>query len=125
MKLSKKMITTLEWQVRITKGVLSEYLFMSKVGGPLDQDTLRRRVWEKAMKKSDVRRRVMNNIKHTFASWALAAGENINWVAEMLGHTSTQMVMKNYGRFVPNLTHQDGSLLLKTTRDLFQFDLPK
>jgi integrase len=39
----------------------------------------------------------------------LAAGENPLWIARQMGHTSTEMLFKVYGRFVPNLTRQDGS----------------
>jgi integrase len=51
----------------------------------------------------------MYETRHTFASWALAAGESPEWVARTLGHVNTSMVFKTYGRYIPNLTRQDGS----------------
>ena len=51
----------------------------------------------------------MYETRHTFASWALAAGESPEWVARTLGHVDTSMVYKTYGRYIPNLTRQDGS----------------
>jgi integrase len=51
----------------------------------------------------------MYEIRHTFASWALAAGETPEWVARTLGHVDTSMVYKTYGRYIPNFTRQDGS----------------
>ena len=65
-------------QVRITKRVSSDYLFMNQSGGPLDQDNLHRRLWDKAVKESGVRKCTMYNTRHAFAAWALAAGGNIN-----------------------------------------------
>jgi excisionase family DNA binding protein len=47
--------------------------------------------------------------RHTFASWALAAGESPEWVARTLGHVNAAMIYKTYGRYIPNLTRQDGS----------------
>jgi integrase len=39
----------------------------------------------------------------------LGSGENPQWIARQLGHSSTEMLFKVYARFVPNLTRQDGS----------------
>jgi integrase len=55
----------------------------------------------------------MYECRHTFASWALAAGETPEWVARTLGHVDTSMVYKTYGRYIPNLTRQDGSAFEK------------
>jgi len=53
----------------------------------------------------------MYETRHTIASWALAAGELPEWVASTLGHVNTSMNYKTYGRYIPNLTRQDGSAL--------------
>ncbi len=39
-------------------------------------------------------------------------GENINWVARMLGHQSPVVTLEKYNRYVPNLTREDGEALL-------------
>ena len=39
----------------------------------------------------------------------LASGENPEWVARVLGHSSTEMLFKVYSRYIPNLTRMDGS----------------
>ena len=39
----------------------------------------------------------------------LASGENPEWIARQMGHTTTEMLFRVYSRFVPNLTRQDGS----------------
>jgi hypothetical protein len=44
---------------------------------------------------------------------AIPAGENINWVARMLGHKSPVVTLERYNRFVPNLTREDGKALLE------------
>jgi integrase len=65
----------------------------------------------RAMKRSQLPYRRMYETRHTFASWALAAGESPEWVARTLGHVNTSMVYKTYGRYIPNLTRQDGPAL--------------
>jgi integrase len=35
--------------------------------------------------------------------------ENPLWIVRQMGHSSTEMLFKVYGRFAPNLTRQDGS----------------
>ena len=66
-------------------------------------------MWARVIKKSGIRYRRMYECHHTFASWALAAGETPEWVARTLGHVDTSMVYKTYGRYIPNLTRRDGS----------------
>jgi hypothetical protein len=49
------------------------------------------------------------NARHTAATLWLASGENPEWFARQLGHTTTEMLFRIYSRFVPNLTRQDGN----------------
>lgn len=86
----------------------SPYVFVNTKGRPILQDKLRE-VWARVLKKTDIRYRRMYETRHTFASWALAAGETPEWVARTLGHVDTSMVYRTYGRYIPNLTRQDGS----------------
>jgi integrase len=69
----------------------SPYVFLNLEGRPILQDKLRE-LWMRAMKKSQLPYRRMYESRHTFASWALAAGETPEWVARTLGHTTTAMV---------------------------------
>jgi integrase len=48
-------------------------------------------------------------MRHTCATLWLAAGENPQWIARQLGHTTTEMLFRTYSRYVPNLTRTDGS----------------
>ena len=61
------------------------------------------------MAKSGLPYRRPYETRHTFASWALAAGESPEWVARTLGHVNAAMIYKTYGRYIPNLTRRDGS----------------
>ncbi len=48
----------------------------------------------------------MYQARHTFATLMLSAGENPNWIARMMGHTSVEMLFKKYNGYIPNITHQ-------------------
>ena len=100
----------LEEQQTLMANLQSPYVFVNMEGKPILQDKLRE-LWMRAMKKSQLPYRRMYETRHTFASWALAAGESPEWVARTLGHVNTSMIYKTYGRYIPNLTRQDGSAL--------------
>jgi integrase len=95
-------------QKKQTAALESPYVFLNLEGRPILQDKLRE-LWARAMEKSKVPYRRMYETRHTFASWALAAGESPEWVARTLGHVNSAMVYKTYGRYIPNLTRRDGS----------------
>ena len=78
---------------------------------------LRERVWKPALRRAGLRYRTMYQTRHTFATLMLAAGEDIGWVAKQLGHTSIEMVIRRYHRFIPNLTRQDGSAASRLLAD--------
>ncbi len=56
-----------------------------------------------------LKRRRPYQTRHTTATLWLAAGENPEWIAKQLGHSTTKMLFEVYSRYVPNLTRQDGS----------------
>jgi integrase len=86
-----------------------DYVFTGARGGLLKPNFLRDYVWYPTLKKAGLRRRTMYQTRHTFASNALAAGEAPSWVAQMLGHTTPEMLFRVYARYIPNRTRRDGS----------------
>ena len=96
----------------MTKDLNSPYVFLNIKAKPILQDKTRE-VWARAIKKSGLRYRRVYETRHTFASWALGAGESPEWVARTLGHVNTSMVHKTYGRYILNLTRHVGSALEK------------
>lgn len=91
----------------------SELVFPNRFGNHINLRNLRRRVWYPALAKAGLRRRDLYNTRHTFATHALASGEDPGWVAKMLGHTTLTMLLTRYYRYVPNLTRRDGTLLAR------------
>lgn len=90
-------------------GKKSEYVFCGKTGGPLDYANVTARIWLPALKHLGLKRRRAYQTRHTTATLWLAAGENPEWIARQMGHSTTKMLFTVYSRFVPNLTRQDGS----------------
>ena len=98
---------------RAASQLRSAYIFPSRTGGHLDITNVRERVWKPALRRAGVGYRTMYQTRHTFATLALQSGEQIGWVSKQLGHTSSEMVIRHYAKFIPNLTRQDGSALAK------------
>ncbi len=68
-----------------------------------------KRIWFPTLNYLGLKRRRPYQTRHTMATLWLASGENPEWIARQMGHTSTEMLFTVYSRFVPNLTRQDGS----------------
>ncbi|SOY56798.1 site-specific integrase [Cupriavidus taiwanensis] len=57
--------------------------------------------WTHILKKAEVRYRNPYQTRHTYASTLLSRGENPLWVAQQMGHVDTEMIIKHYGRWIP------------------------
>jgi len=96
-----------------------DYVFCNKNGGPLRHHTVTKHVWHPLLRHLGLKKRRPYQTRHTTATLWLAAGENPEWIARQMGHTSTEMLFKVYSRFVPNLTRQDGSAFEKLLSNQF------
>jgi integrase len=70
-------------------------------GKPMEQN-FARRIFKKVLLKAGIRDMKFHSIRHTFASHLLSDGVSPVYVKEQLGHTSIQMTVDNYGRWIPN-----------------------
>lgn len=86
-----------------------EFVFCNEAGNPLDHRNVTKRVWNPTLTLLGLKHRRPYQTRHTTATLWLAAGENPEWIAKQLGHSTTKMLFEVYSRFVPNLTRQDGS----------------
>lgn len=94
-----------------------DYVFTGTEGGFLSLNYLREKIWYSTLTEAKLRRRTFYQTRHTFASNALAAGENPKWVADTLGHKSTEVLFDVYEKFIPRRTRQDGSALLARMKE--------
>jgi integrase len=86
-----------------------EYVFCTRDGTPLDTTNVTQRVWYPLLRYLELAPRRPYHCRHTAATLWLAAGENPEWIARQMGHTTTEMLFRVYSRYVPNLTRRDGS----------------
>lgn len=84
------------------------WVFHSRNGNPIDAVNFTNRVWYPLLRNLGLKKRPPYHMRHTAATLMLAAGENPEWVASILGHSTTEMLFRVYSRFVPNLTRNDG-----------------
>ncbi len=107
--LSPPVVEALHQQRELTKSIRSDFVFCARNGMPFNRFNLANRIWHPLLKKLGLKRRKPYQTRHTAATLWLAAGENPEWIARQMGHTSTRMLFTVYSRFVPNLTRKDGS----------------
>lgn len=88
---------------------LGKFVFCNSEAKPLDHNNVTKRVWYPLLRVLNLKKRRPYQTRHTAATLLLASGENPEWVARTLGHSSTEMLFKVYSRYIPNLTRMDGS----------------
>jgi len=108
--MSEMVYQALQDQFKVTGH--TEYVFISCRGAPLNHATVNK-IWYSLLSKLNLRKRPPYQTRHTAATLWLAAGENPEWISRQMGHTTTKMLFEVYSRYIPNLTHQDGSAFEK------------
>jgi len=77
------------------------WVFCNEVGGLLDPDNLRKRVFYGLLRASGLRHIRFHDLRHTFASLLLQQGESPVYVKEQMGHSSIQVTVDLYGHLIP------------------------
>jgi integrase len=85
-------------------------LFPAAEGGRVNIDNFRSREWAPAFKAAGIEHRRIYDMRHTFATWSLAAGMSIFTLARRMG-TSVQMIDITYGHLARDAEDQDRRLL--------------
>lgn len=98
------------------------FVFCNSTGQALDHNNVTKRVWYPLLRHLGLKKRRPYQTRHTAATLWLAAGENPEWIARQMGHTSTEMLFKVYSRYVPNLTRKDGSAFERLLSGAFSTD---
>lgn len=82
---------------------INEFVFCNpNTGKRWTRDDSIRKHWIRILADADVEYRYPYQMRHTYASILLSNGENIAWIATQMGHINTEMVIRNYGKFIPN-----------------------
>ncbi|MGO9606865.1 MAG: tyrosine-type recombinase/integrase [Candidatus Binataceae bacterium] len=84
-----------------------DFVFTDQHGNPLSQEWLHKKVWLPTLRMLGLRTRGQYNIRDTFITLALSAGEDPGWVAQVCG-TSERMIFEHYRKWMKNLRREDG-----------------
>jgi integrase len=101
-KLTPSMYCILEEQKKIYDQFKEKYFFCSTNGGMVHPSNLRRNAWRPALEKAGLKIREIKQTRHSFATVALSCGENPLWIAKVMGHRNTEMIIKVYGKYIEN-----------------------
>jgi integrase len=82
-------------------GTEGQHVFIDeRYGAPWDGVRTLQKRWEIILRRAGVRYRNPYQTRHTFASVHLAAGRPPLQVARWMGHETTEMVERTYGRWI-------------------------
>jgi integrase len=79
---------------------MPEWVFVSLKGDPYHESYIRR-MFYKALKKADLRKIRIHDLRHTYATLRISKGDNIADVSKQLGHHSVKFTMDIYYHWVP------------------------
>ncbi|WP_028058906.1 tyrosine-type recombinase/integrase [Candidatus Solirubrobacter pratensis] len=85
-------------------------LFPAVEGGRIDINNWRSREWTPALKAAGIEHRRIYDMRHTFATWSLAAGMSIFTLARRMG-TSVAVIDATYGHLARDADGNDRELL--------------
>jgi len=85
-------------------------LFPAPAGGHIDINNWRGRQWAPALEAAGVEHRRIYDLRHTYATWSLAAGIDIFTLARRMG-TSVKMIDRTYGHLVAGADEYERELL--------------
>ncbi len=81
--------------------ISGELVFASPDGCILDPDNLYHRYFVPVLKKSEIRKIRLHDLRHTFGSLLLQNGAGIVYVKDQMGHSSIQVTVDTYGHLIP------------------------
>ncbi|HWT78216.1 MAG TPA: site-specific integrase, partial [Candidatus Methylomirabilis sp.] len=75
-------------------------LFATSEGTPLDPKNVVNRVFKVALANAEMRQIRWHDLGHTYASLQLAAGANIKYLSQQMGHASVQITLDRYSHLM-------------------------
>ena len=74
--------------------------------GKIMEQNYIRRIHDRILRKAELRKIRLHDIRHSYASLLLTQGERPVYVKEQLGHHSIQMTVDIYGHLIPSSNRQ-------------------
>lgn len=85
-------------------------LFPAARGGHIDLEKFRQRQWTPALRAAGIPHRRIYDLRHTYATWSLAAGVDLFTLSRRMG-TSLAMIDATYGHLAPDADERERLLL--------------
>jgi integrase len=85
-------------------------LFPAARGGHIDLEKFRHREWTPALRAAAIAHRRIYDLRHTYATWSLAAGVDLFTLSRRMG-TSLAMIDATYGHLAPDADERERLLL--------------
>ena len=86
---------------------IPEWVFCNDRGKPLNYNNFLKRVWNKAMEKTDLRKRTPHDMRHTYATLRLSKGDSLAEVSKEMGHSSSDITYRTYYKWLPKESRTD------------------
>jgi integrase len=83
------------------------WVFPSAAGTALDESNVRK-AFNQILDKAELHRRGPHQMRHTFASLLLQAGEPITYVSNQMGHKDSAITLRVYAHWLPDSTSRKG-----------------
>jgi integrase len=80
---------------------IPEWVFINRDGKILDGPNWRKRVFNKALEKAELRKIRIHDLRHTYASQLIQRGESLAYIRDQLGHHSIKVTVDIYGHLAP------------------------
>jgi integrase len=77
------------------------WVFCGQRGEPFQYSNFRRRCWLRALREAKIRERTPHDLRHSYASLMLLAGEPLAYVSAQLGHKSPEITLRVYSHWIP------------------------
>lgn len=85
----------------------SEWVITTAQGNPyMKTENINRLYYVTCLKTLGIRYRTLYQMRHSFACVMITAGEDLNWIKNMLGHATLEMINRRYGNMI---TRRDGT----------------
>ena len=105
MPLRARVVTALE-ALPNRRGIV----FPAPEGGRIEINNFRHRSWTPSLAAAGIKHRRIYDLRHTYATWSLAAGIDIFTLARRMG-TSVKMIDRTYGHLVAGADAYERELL--------------
>jgi integrase len=112
-KLLAPALAALARQKPLTRLLHKEIFLSPTTGEAWGHDKPLRNRWHAALEAAGVRYRFPRQLRHTYASWMLNAGESPLWVSRQMGHADLAVTLKVYTRFVADMNTNAGELAVR------------